>query len=131
MPAPQTVTAVHMRSVVLVGAERVNCPCGHDALCVVHKRLDVDVGARLSNCKLWHWVTASHAEPSAVLEYVAPSSQAEHCRSVVAEPAFCIPNPGAHFVHCEHNSMPEVAANVPGVQIVHARSLLGEADTDV
>jgi len=27
--------------------------------------------------------------------------------------------------------MPEVAANVPGVQIVHARSLLGEAVTDV
>ena len=127
MPAAQSVTAEHSRSVVVVGAADVYCPLGQLEEDVLHVRSDVNVGADDSYCVPSHVCTALHALPSFASEYVVPSVHAVHCRSAVAEGVLDAPCPVGQVAHAAQASVAvtlalALALYVPEAQVAHSRS---------
>ena len=92
--------AAHCRSLLAVAATVVREPGPHGAL------------------------TATHALPSLVVEYVEPATHAAHWRSAMAEPNAERPWPTGHVAHATHAWLPEVALKVPSGHGEHTRSLV-------
>ena len=127
LPPAHTAMWLHVRSAVPLGASDVYWPSGHAALCVLHERSEVSVGLAVSYSSDSHVITALHASPLALAEYVTSFVQGAHRRSAMAVPGAVMPWPAGHTSQSAHFAAPAALVNVPAAQPSHVRSELAVA----